>query len=87
MNTKFIIHQIDQASLGLSREYLMLNLAEPFVQAYHNYQVDIAVLFGATQARAEVEMLEALNFEIELAKVNMLCSLGRDLNKIKFEIP
>lgn len=43
----------------------MLNLAEPFVQAYHDYQVDLAVLFGADRSRAEVEMLEALNFVIE----------------------
>lgn len=48
----------------------MLNLAEPFVQAYHNYQVDLAELFGAPRALAEAEMLEALNFEIELARVN-----------------
>lgn len=47
----------------------MLNMTEPFVQAYHDYQVDLAVLFGAERPRAEVEMMEALNFEIALANV------------------
>lgn len=61
--------QIDQASLGLSREYLIKNVEEPFVQAYHNYQVDLAVMFGADRALAEIEMKEALDFEIELAEV------------------
>lgn len=50
-------------------EYLEQNLTEPFVQAYHDYQVDLAVLFGAERGLAVVEMMEVLNFEIELAKV------------------
>jgi hypothetical protein len=61
--------QIDQANLGLSREYLIKKLDEPFVQAYHSYQVDLAVLFGAQRQRAETEMKAALDFEIELAEV------------------
>lgn len=67
-----IFTQIDQASLGLSREYLINKLAEPFVQAYHSYQVDLAVLFGADRSRAESEMREVLDFEIELAEVSEL---------------
>lgn len=61
--------QIDQASLGLSREYLINGLEEPFVKAYHDYQVNLAVEFGAERAFAEVEMRQALDFEIELAEV------------------
>jgi neprilysin len=37
--------------------------------AYLNYQIDIAVLFGAEKERAEKEMMDALEFEIGLAKV------------------
>jgi hypothetical protein len=67
-----VFQQIDQASLGLSREYLINKLDEPFVVAYHSYQVDLAVMFGADRARAEAEMKDALNFEIELAEVSFL---------------
>lgn len=49
----------------------MLSLDEPFVRAYHDYQVDLAILFGADPTRAAVEMLEALNFEIDLANVTL----------------
>jgi hypothetical protein len=56
--------------LGLSREYLIKKLAEPFVQAYHSYQVDLAVMFGADRSRAEAEMKEVLEFEFELAEVS-----------------
>jgi hypothetical protein len=65
----FYRSQIDQASLGLSREYLIKKLEEPFVAAYHRYQIDLAVLFKATPANAELDMKAALDFEIELAEV------------------
>lgn len=61
--------------MGLSREYLIKKLDEPFVQAYHNYQVELAVLFGAERARAESEMKDVLDFEIELAEVRKLFNL------------
>ncbi|KAJ6647387.1 Neprilysin-2 [Pseudolycoriella hygida] len=73
---------IDQARLGLSREFLIQNLTEPFVQAYHDYQVDLAVLFGANRIRAEVEMMEALNFEIKLAQISLAKKDRRDLDKL-----
>jgi hypothetical protein len=53
----------------LSREYLIKKLEEPFVKAYLDYQVDLAVLFNADRTRAVSEMTAALNFEIELAEV------------------
>ena len=61
---------MDQAILGLQREYLIKRLNESLVQAYHKYQVDLAVLFGANESLAKVEMKQALNFEIELAEVS-----------------
>lgn len=64
--------QIDQASLGLSREYLINKLTEPFVQAYHSYQVDLAEMFGALdRTRVESEMKAVLEFEFELAEVRI----------------
>lgn len=61
--------QIDQAALGLSREYLIKGLENPIVEAYHSYQVDMAVLYGADRKRAEKEMREVLELELALANV------------------
>jgi hypothetical protein len=58
--------------LGLSREYLIKGLTDKLVEAYHSYQVDTAVLYGADRALAEVEMKDALDFEIALATVKIL---------------
>lgn len=62
--------QLDQASLGLSREYLNRGPTDKLVQAYYDYMVDIATLLGADKARAEVELKESLHFEIALANVS-----------------
>lgn len=61
--------QIDQTSLGLEREFLVKGIDEPLVQAYLNFMVDNAVIFGANRTVAEAELKEALEFEIQLAKV------------------
>lgn len=55
--------------MGLNREYLIKKFEEPFVIAYRDYQVDLAVLFGADRTRAETEMAEVLEFEFALAEV------------------
>lgn len=39
------------------------------VKAYHSYQVDMAVLYGADRSRAEKEMKEVLELEFALANV------------------
>lgn len=62
--------KIDQAALGLSREYLIKGPENAIVQAYHSYQVDMAVLYGADRKRAEKEMREVLDFEFALANVS-----------------
>ena len=62
--------QIDQASLGLSREYLHKGFEDKLVKEYYKYQVDIAVIFGADRKTAEKDMLDALNFEITMANVS-----------------
>lgn len=61
---------MDQATLGLSREYLTKGFEDKIVQAYYQYQVDIAVLLGADKARAEKELKESLQFEMKLANVS-----------------
>lgn len=56
--------------MGLSREYLIKGMENPIVTAYHSYQVDMAVLYGADRNRAEIEMKNVLNFEFALANVS-----------------
>lgn len=65
-----IFLQLDQASLGLRREFLIKGLDDKIVKAYYDYMVDIAVLFGADRDRATRELKESLDFEIKLANVS-----------------
>ncbi|CAO1406051.1 unnamed protein product [Diamesa serratosioi] len=70
-NSTTRIVDIDQAALGLSREYLIKGMNNSIVQAYHSYQVDMAVLYGADKSRAEKEMKEVLEFEFALANISL----------------
>ncbi|XP_045509587.1 neprilysin-2 [Colias croceus] len=65
------IIDLDQASLGLSREYLNRGFKDKLVQAYYEYMVDIAALLGADRARAELELKDSLQFEIKLANISL----------------
>ncbi|CAH1183162.1 unnamed protein product [Phaedon cochleariae] len=69
-STKRII-DIDQASLGLRREFLTKGLDDKIVKAYYDYMVDLAVLFGADRDRAVRELRESLEFEIKLANISL----------------
>ncbi|XP_011705313.1 PREDICTED: endothelin-converting enzyme 1-like, partial [Wasmannia auropunctata] len=62
---------LGQASLGLSREYLLKGFNEKIVQAYYEYMVDIAVILGANPDRARTELKESLEFEIKLANISL----------------
>lgn len=59
-------------NLGMDREYLVKGFDDANVQAYYNYQVDTAVIFGAERFTAELEMKDILTFEMQLAEVKML---------------
>lgn len=69
-STKRVI-DLDQAALGLSREYLTKGFDEKIVQAYYDYMVDIAVILGADKARASEELKESLEFEMKLANISL----------------
>ncbi|KRT85835.1 Peptidase, partial [Oryctes borbonicus] len=69
-STKRII-DVDQASLGLRREFLIKGLEDKLVKAYYDYMVDIAVIFGADKERAKKELSESLDFEIKLANISL----------------
>jgi membrane metallo-endopeptidase-like protein 1 len=69
-STRRII-DLDQASLGLRREFLTKGFSDKLVNAYYEYMVDIAVLFGADKERAASELKESLSFEIKLANISL----------------
>jgi len=63
--------EIDQASLGLDREYLIKGFEDKDVQAYYRYMVDAAIYLGAEKENAESELKESLMFELDLAELTM----------------
>ncbi|XP_029033207.1 neprilysin-2 isoform X2 [Osmia bicornis bicornis] len=65
------IIDLDQASLGLSREYLSKGFNDKIVQAYYSYMVDIATILGANKTTAKSELKESLEFEIKLANISL----------------
>lgn len=50
-------------------EFLIRGIEDTNVKAYYDFMVDAAVIFGANKSQAELELLDSLKFEIELAKV------------------
>lgn len=63
--------QIDQPTLGVSREFLIEGLNNKITLAYFNYMVDVAVLLGAKPTVAiRKELYQSLQFEINLANVS-----------------
>jgi membrane metallo-endopeptidase-like protein 1 len=69
-STKRIL-EIDQPSLGLSREYLIKGVDDKDVKAYLKYMVDTAVFLGANREVAQSEMRDVLDFEIKIAEINL----------------
>ncbi|KAI4465576.1 zinc metalloprotease family m13 neprilysin-related [Holotrichia oblita] len=76
-STKRVLN-IDQPFLVLSREFLLEGIENKFVQAYHSYMTDIAVIFGAEKGRAFNDMLAAVNFETKLANISYSIEEARD---------
>ena len=54
-----------------SREYFLGGLETPEVQAYLDFQINLAVLLGAEPSRATKEMKENVEFEIKIANVRI----------------
>ncbi|XP_031634008.1 neprilysin-2-like isoform X2 [Contarinia nasturtii] len=70
LSNKRIIN-IDQAGLGLRREYLIKGFEDKVVKAYYEYMVDTAVIYGADRGLAERELKESLEFEMKLANISL----------------
>lgn len=50
-------------------EFLKRGINDTNVKAYYEFMVDASVIFGANRSIAERELLDSLQFEIELAKI------------------
>lgn len=62
--------QFDEPTLGLSREFILRGLNDSVVQAYYDYMVDMAVIFGADRELAKKEYLDVLELETTIANVS-----------------
>ncbi|KAM7362049.1 M13 family metallopeptidase neprilysin 2 isoform 2-T2 [Cochliomyia hominivorax] len=80
-STKRII-DLDQSSIGLSREYLVKGFNETLVSAYYDYMVDMAVLFGGDKETAKQELRESLQFEMDLANISWPNEKRRNSNDL-----
>merc|ERR1719509_368082 len=81
-NSSWRVIDIDQASLGMSREYLVNGLDDEDVTSYFNYMVSVAVLLGADRPTAEKELKESLMFEIELAHASQAREQRRNATRL-----
>ncbi|XP_054266542.1 neprilysin-2-like [Macrosteles quadrilineatus] len=81
-NTTRRIIEVDQAGLGLSREFLIRGEEDSIVKAYYNYMVDMAVLYGADRETAKQQLRDCLLFEIELAKLTVPREERRDFDRM-----
>jgi len=81
-NSSWSMMVVDQASLGLAQAYLVRGLKEKVVAAYYKYMVNTAVLLGADRSSAETEMMEVLEFEMELAHASMPREMRRDSERL-----
>ena len=52
-----------------SSVYFNIKFSSP--KAYLEYMKDVSNLLGAPEAKIEIEMLDTLRFEIELAKISV----------------
>ncbi|XP_054267069.1 neprilysin-2-like [Macrosteles quadrilineatus] len=81
-NTTRRILMVDQANLGLFRDYLIRGEEDPAVKDYYNYMVDMAVLYGADRETAKKQLRDCLLFEIELAKLTVPNEERRDFDRM-----
>jgi len=81
-NSSWRVIDIDQASLGMSREYLINGLEDEDVTSYYNYMVNVAVLLGADRATAARELKESLEFEISLAHASQAREMRRNATRL-----
>ena len=82
-NNSYRVLYLDQADLGLSKEYWKKGLDEPEVKAYKQYMLDAAVLLGVEeQDNAEHELQLVMDFEMKLANISAPKEARRNSSKL-----
>ena len=81
-NSTWRVLDLDQPSLGLSREILMRGLQDGQVGAYYTYMTELVTMLGAERKQAELQMLEVLIFETELANISLSRESRRDSSSL-----
>lgn len=71
-NTSEHIVELDRAVFGISSIYLKQGRCDKMVDSYYRYMVDVAIKLGATRDRAEIELKQSLEFEVNLAKISQV---------------
>ena len=80
-NTNRVLY-FDQADLGLSKEYWDKGLDEPEVKAYFQYMTNVAVLLGAEEGQAKLELEKVMEFEMRLANISAAKADRRNKTKL-----
>ncbi|XP_055295789.1 neprilysin-2-like isoform X2 [Sitodiplosis mosellana] len=73
---------LDEPSLGLSREFLLRGMNDSVVQAYFEYMIDLAAIFGADKNQSKKELLDVLTFEMNLANISTPMEESRNLSEL-----
>ena len=81
-NTSYRVLFLDQADLGLSKQYWDRGLDEPEVKAYKQYMLDAAVLLGADKDKAEEELKLVMDFEMKLSNISAPKEARRNSSKL-----
>ena len=79
-NSSRHIMSLDQPELGLAREFLERGPADPVVQGYRAFMVEVVTLLGVEPGLAEESMTRVLEFEMRLANITMSRERRRDPN-------
>lgn len=78
-NSDVNIIQLDQPELGMNhRDYFMKGLNDARIQAYEEFAVSLAIVFGANTSTAKKDMREMIEFEIKLANFTVPQDERRD---------
>ncbi|XP_051172592.1 neprilysin-2-like isoform X2 [Leptopilina boulardi] len=69
-NSSKRILYIDQPFLDLTHENIKQGLNDSTIEAYYNYMVDIAIIFGADETKARDELKRSVLFEMNLVNIS-----------------
>ncbi|KAI4470500.1 zinc metalloprotease family m13 neprilysin-related [Holotrichia oblita] len=82
-NSDEYVIQIDQTSLGLpSRDYFLSETSREYIEAYHQFLLDIVYILGAPEDTAVDDVKDIIDFEIKLAMITADPEERRNLTNI-----